>query len=306
MTIVPYEVVRGQNGDARIRGRRQGVQPAGDLRDDPAEAEGRRRGVPRRAGDRRGRSPCRPTSTTPSARPPRTPAASPASRSSASSTSPPRPRWPTGSTRRRTRRSSSSTSAAARSTCRCSRSATASSRCKSTAGDNHLGGDNFDKAIVDWMVDEFKRDQGIDLRNDKMALQRLNEAAEKAKIELSTTTSTTDQPAVHHGRRERAEAPRPAAHRAPSSRSSSHDLIERLVGPYQAGPHRRRASSRQDRRRRARRRHDPHAGRAGARQGADRARSPTRASTRTRSSPSARPSRAACSRATSRTCCCST
>jgi molecular chaperone DnaK len=61
---------------------------------------------------------------------------------------------------------------------------------KATAGDNHLGGDNFDKAIVDWLVSEFKRDQGIDLASDPMALQRLYEAAEKAKIELSTTQET--------------------------------------------------------------------------------------------------------------------
>jgi molecular chaperone DnaK len=61
---------------------------------------------------------------------------------------------------------------------------------KSTAGDNHLGGDNFDKAIVDWMAGEFKKDQGIDLAQDKMALQRLYEAAEKAKIELSSTMTT--------------------------------------------------------------------------------------------------------------------
>jgi len=61
---------------------------------------------------------------------------------------------------------------------------------KSTSGDNHLGGDNFDKAIVDWMVAEFKRDQGIDLSQDRMALQRLYEAAEKAKIELSSTMTT--------------------------------------------------------------------------------------------------------------------
>src|SRR5437660_6307199 len=61
---------------------------------------------------------------------------------------------------------------------------------KSTAGDNHLGGDNFDKAIVDWLVAEFKRSQAIDLSNDPMALQRLYEAAEKAKIELSTTQET--------------------------------------------------------------------------------------------------------------------
>ena len=57
---------------------------------------------------------------------------------------------------------------------------------KSTAGDNHLGGDNFDKAVVDWLAAEFKRDQAIDLTQDPMALQRLYEAAEKAKIELST------------------------------------------------------------------------------------------------------------------------
>jgi molecular chaperone DnaK len=61
---------------------------------------------------------------------------------------------------------------------------------KAVNGDNHLGGDNVDKAIVDWMVAEFKRDHGIDLVGDRMALQRLYEAAEKAKIELSSTMST--------------------------------------------------------------------------------------------------------------------
>jgi molecular chaperone DnaK len=61
---------------------------------------------------------------------------------------------------------------------------------KATAGDNHLGGDNFDKAIVDWLVSEFKKSQGIDLAADRMALQRLYEAAEKAKVELSTTQET--------------------------------------------------------------------------------------------------------------------
>jgi molecular chaperone DnaK len=61
---------------------------------------------------------------------------------------------------------------------------------KATNGDTHLGGDNFDTAILQWMVDEFKKDQGIDLTKDKMALQRLKEAAEKAKIELSATQET--------------------------------------------------------------------------------------------------------------------
>jgi len=61
---------------------------------------------------------------------------------------------------------------------------------KSTNGDTHLGGDDFDQRVMDWLCDEFKREQGIDLRQDKMALQRLKEAAEKAKCELSTLQQT--------------------------------------------------------------------------------------------------------------------
>ncbi len=60
----------------------------------------------------------------------------------------------------------------------------------STNGDTHLGGDDFDQKIIDWLAEEFRKEQGIDLRQDRMALQRLKEAAEKAKIELSTTQST--------------------------------------------------------------------------------------------------------------------
>jgi len=101
---------------------------------------------------------------------------------------------------------------------------------KSTAGDNHLGGDNFDKAIVDWMVAEFKREQGIDLGADKMALQRLYEAAEKAKIELSTTTSaqinlpfvTADQSGPKHLDLQLTRA---------KLEELAHALLERLVGP---------------------------------------------------------------------------
>ena len=62
---------------------------------------------------------------------------------------------------------------------------------KSTNGDTHLGGDDFDQRLIDWIADEFKREEGIDLREDPMALQRLKEAAEKAKIELSSSSSTT-------------------------------------------------------------------------------------------------------------------
>jgi molecular chaperone DnaK len=101
---------------------------------------------------------------------------------------------------------------------------------KATSGDNHLGGDNFDKAIVDWLVAEFKRDQGIDLSKDPMALQRLYEAAEKAKIELSTTQSTNiNLPFVT------ADAEGPKHLDTTLSRSKltelTHDLIERTVAP---------------------------------------------------------------------------
>ena len=101
---------------------------------------------------------------------------------------------------------------------------------KATAGDNHLGGDNFDKAIVDWMVAEFKKEQGIDLSQDKLALQRLYEAAEKAKIELSSTQSTQiNLPFVT------ADASGPKHLDLSLSRSKLSelvgDLVERTVGP---------------------------------------------------------------------------
>ena len=101
---------------------------------------------------------------------------------------------------------------------------------KSTAGDNHLGGDNFDKAIVDWMAAEFKKAQGIDLSNDKMALQRLYEAAEKAKIELSTTTSSQiNLPFIT------ADASGPKHLDLQLTRAQleelTRELLERLVGP---------------------------------------------------------------------------
>ncbi len=103
---------------------------------------------------------------------------------------------------------------------------------KSTNGDTHLGGDNFDKAVVDWMVAEFKQSQGIDLSKDKMALQRLYEAAEKAKIELSTTTSTNiNLPFIT------ADENGPKHLDLTLTRAKfdelTHDLLERIVGPVE-------------------------------------------------------------------------
>src|SRR5687767_4119879 len=101
---------------------------------------------------------------------------------------------------------------------------------KATAGDNHLGGDNFDKAIVDWMVKEFKASQGIDLSQDKMALQRLYEAAEKAKVELSTTQETQiNLPFVTADQ----SGPKHLDMRLTRSKLNelTADLLDRVVGP---------------------------------------------------------------------------
>src|SRR5436853_238072 len=101
---------------------------------------------------------------------------------------------------------------------------------KSTAGDNHLGGDNFDKAIVDWLAAEFKRDQGIDLTSDPMALQRLYEAAEKAKIELSSAQETQiNLPFITAD----ASGPKHLEVRPPRSKFNelTADLLDRVVAP---------------------------------------------------------------------------
>ncbi len=103
---------------------------------------------------------------------------------------------------------------------------------KATNGDTFLGGDDFDQRIIDWIVDEFKKDQGIDLRQDRMALQRLKEAAEKAKIELSTTQSTEiNLPFIT------ADASGPKHLSLQLTRSKLEqlvgDLIERTRGPVQ-------------------------------------------------------------------------
>jgi molecular chaperone DnaK len=102
---------------------------------------------------------------------------------------------------------------------------------KSTSGDTHLGGDDWDQRIVDYVADEFKKQQGIDLRKDRQALQRLREAAEKAKIELSTVVSTNiNLPFIT------ADAEGPKHLDITLTRAKfeeiTHDLVERCVGPF--------------------------------------------------------------------------
>ena len=135
----------------------------------------------------------------------------------------------------------------------------------STAGDTFLGGEDFDKRIIDWLVAGFQREHKIDLRQDKMALQRLKDVAEKAKCELSTVRETEiNLPFIISTGQERGAAPAAGADARASSRSLTDDLVERTVqickktldeaGHREVG----------DRGRDPGRRHDAHAQGAGA------------------------------------------
>jgi len=136
---------------------------------------------------------------------------------------------------------------------------------KASSGDGHLGGDDFDQRIIDWLVAEFKKEQGIDLSKDPMALQRLKEAAEKAKCELSSSQSTDlNLPFIT------ADASGPKHLNMTLSRAKLEqlvgDLIDRSMGAGGKLPEGRRDSQGQDRRGHSGGRHDAHAeGSAGCR-----------------------------------------
>ena len=177
---------------------------------------------------------------------------------------------------------------------------------RATAGDTHLGGDDFDRRLVDHLADQFQQEQGIDLRNDPQALQRLFEAAEKAKVELSSVTQTqVNLPFVT------ADATGPKHLTTTVTRSTfeqlTADLVERTPGPGPAGDGRREGDRQRPRRGDPGRRLDPDPGRAGAgapahrRQGPEHDGQPGRGRRARR-----RRSRPACSPATGPTCCCST
>ena len=151
---------------------------------------------------------------------------------------------------------------------------------KSTNGDTFLGGEDFDMRLVDYLADEFKKEQGIDLRNDKLALQRLKEAAEKAKIELSSTTQTEiNLPFIT------ADASGPKHLTIKLTRAKLEalvdDLIQKTVEPCRKALKDAGLTAGRDRRGGPGRRHDPHAqgpggGEAVLRQGAAQGRQPRR------------------------------
>ena len=151
---------------------------------------------------------------------------------------------------------------------------------KSTNGDTHLGGDDFDQKIVDWLIAEFRKSDGIDLGKDRMALQRLKEAAEKAKIELSSVMETEiNLPFVTAD----ASGPKHLAMKLTRAKLESlvEDLVQRTMGPLKQALADAGVEGVGHRRSRARRRLDAHAARAGGReellrQGAAQGRQPGR------------------------------
>ena len=288
------------------RHRRQGVHRAGDLAPASCRSSSATPRPTSATPSPRPSSPCPRTSTTPSARPPRRPARSRASRCCASSTSPPRPRWRTGSTRSTDQTILVFDLGGGTFDVSVLEIGDGVFEVKSTAGNTHLGGDDWDQRVIDWMVTEFKNAHGVDLGVDKMAAQRLKEAAEKAKIELSLAAGDHDQPAVHHRDRATVRCTWSSRSRGAKFQELTARPARRVQGPVRAGDPRRRPQQGRDRPRDPGRRLDAHARGRRPRAATSPARTPTRASTPTRPSRSAPRSRPACSRATSRTSCSST
>ncbi len=164
---------------------------------------------------------------------------------------------------------------------------------KSTNGDTHLGGDDLDQRVIEWLIAEFKKTDGIDLGKDRMALQRLREAAEKAKIELSTVVETEINLPFITRRCVGAQAHGAEAH-AGEVRAAGRGPAAEVDGAGQAGAGRRGPAAVADRRGRARRRQHAHAARAAAgegllRQGAAQGREPRRSRRGRRGDPGRRP-----------------
>ena len=218
-SIVPYKVVSGSGGDARVEAGGKQYSPPEISRDDPAEAQGRRRGVPGRDRRLARSSPSRPTSTTISARRPRTPAGSPASTSSASSTSRRPPSLAYGLDKESDQTILVFDLGGGTFDVSVLEIGDGVFEVKSTAGDNHLGGDNFDKAIVDWLArgvqarPGHRPDAGQD--GPPAPLRGRREGQDRAVLR----PGDADQPAVHHGRRLRPEAPRRAPHARQAQRA---------------------------------------------------------------------------------------
>ena len=222
MKMVPFTVVAGrERRRAASRVGRQGLFAARDLGDDPRQAEGGRRGLPRREGRRARSSPCPRTSTTRSARRPRTPGRSPASTVERLVNEPTAAALAYGLDKKKDETIAVYDFGGGTFDISILEVGEGVVEVKSTNGDTHLGGDNIDQRIIDWILAEFKKDQGVDLSKDPMAMQRLKEAAEKAKIELSNVVETEINLPFITADASGPEAPAAEAHARRSSSSSS-------------------------------------------------------------------------------------
>ena len=204
--IVPYKVVGGPNELVKVDIDGKTVHAARNLRADPAQAQGGGGELSRATPCARRSSPSRPTSTTPSGRRPSTPPRSPGSRPNGKS----RTRKTGKKTKQRMRIINEPTAASLAYGLDKKKNEKIAVfdlgggtfdisildvgdgvfEVKATNGDTHLGGDDFDQVLIDYVAEEFKKQHGIDLRKDPMALQRLKEACEQAKKDLSQQTTT--------------------------------------------------------------------------------------------------------------------
>ncbi len=284
------------------RAARQGVQRPRDQRDGPAGDEAHRRGLPRRDRSPRRSSPSPRTSTTTSGRPPRTPGEiagldviriinEPTAAALA---------YGFGKNIEKTV-AVYDFGGGTFDISILEIGANGVFKVIATAGDTFLGGEDFDARIIDWLVQGFKEEHGIDLRQDRMALQRLKDAAEKAKCELSSVRETEiNLPFIISSGRNEALHLQRALDRDRRSRSSASDLIERTVDICRQTLDDARHREGRDRGGHPRRRHDPHAQDPAGGRASSSSASRARACTPTRSSRSARPSRARRSSTTSR------
>ncbi len=206
MKMVPYTVVRASNGDVRVKAGGQGILAARDLRDDPAEAEAGRGGVPRPAGRPRPSSPFPPTSTTRSGRRPRTPARSPASRSMRIVNEPTAAALAYGLDKKKDETIAVYDFGGGTFDISILEVGEGVVEVKATNGDTHLGGDNLDQRVIEWIIAEFKKDEGIDLEQGPDGAPAPEGSGGEGEDGALHRDGDRHQPAVHHGGCDRSEA----------------------------------------------------------------------------------------------------
>ncbi len=263
--VLPYKIIEHTNGDAWVSMGGKDYSPARDFGHDPAEDEDRRRGLSGRAGDAGRDHGAGLLQRLASARPPRTPARIAGLEVLRIINEPTASALAYGLDKKVDQKIAVYDLGGGTFDISILDVGEGVFQVLSTNGDTFLGGDDFDQRIINWIADEFKQEQGIDLRSDRMALQRLKEAAEKAKIELSTVMQTeinlpfitADASGPKHLQMTLTPLQAGAAHRRPD-RAHHRAVPKQALDRCQAQPSRHRRGG-------AGGRHDPHARGAGSR-----------------------------------------